>query len=66
MCSMGHMLHMRLMRRRIRGAMSASGAERFMAGAGTLLTVAEVADLMRVSTMTVYRLSRAATWPPCA
>ena len=36
--------------------MNASGAERFMAGAGTLLTVAEVAELMRVSTMTVYRL----------
>jgi excisionase family DNA binding protein len=36
--------------------MSMSGAESFMAGAGTLLTVAEVADLMRVSTMTVYRL----------
>ena len=36
--------------------MSTSGAERFMVGAATLLTVAEVADLMRVSSMTVYRL----------
>jgi excisionase family DNA binding protein len=39
--------------------MSSSGAESFVGAAGRLLTVAEVADLMRVSTMTVYRLIKA-------
>lgn len=36
--------------------MSASGVETYVSGSSALLTVAEVARMMRVSTMTVYRL----------
>lgn len=35
------------------------GARAFAGGSARLLTVAEVASLMRVSTMTVYRLIKA-------
>jgi len=35
---------------------SVSGAETYVSGSSSLLTVAEVAAMMRVSTMTVYRL----------
>ncbi len=39
--------------------MAFGGSQAFMGGGGALLTVAEVASIMRVSTMTVYRLIKA-------
>ena len=43
--------------------MSAGEARAVMSGGGALLTVAEVAAAMRVSTMTVYRLIKAGDLP---
>lgn len=43
--------------------MSAGEARALIGGPGSLLTVAEVAASMRVSTMTVYRLIKAGDLP---
>ena len=43
--------------------MSAGEARAVIGGSGSLLTVAEVAAAMRVSTMTVYRLIKAGDLP---
>jgi excisionase family DNA binding protein len=42
---------------------SLDGARAFAGGSGRLLTVAEVAAVMRVSTMTVYRLIKSGELP---
>jgi excisionase family DNA binding protein len=43
--------------------MSTGGARDFFGDGATLLTVAEVASVMRISTMTVYRLIKAGELP---
>jgi excisionase family DNA binding protein len=43
--------------------MATSGTQAFLGDGATLLTVAEVASAMRVSTMTVYRLIKSGDLP---
>jgi len=63
------MLHMRHVRNSLRagvgdgGEMATNGAQALFGDGAILLTVAEVASSMRVSTMTVYRLIKSGDLP---